>query len=1229
MMLIKKFKIAFIPVFMGVLLLEVSPEAQGRIDPLRIMTLQAPEQPAIYIILDTSGSMRWLPNVNDADMTVRPSGAPGSTTLSVGGDWTDTDSPWCSGVACNSGGGNGYWARITWSTQNQYSYWYFVPSSRIAFVKNFFGNCVPIYLPREDALNFPTCSGATVPCKGTDGNFTYYRFSRNGGPTNGAYVNAVWTYNQSIRRWQFTWNWVNYTLNRTAPPAGDPAYTIERQPLDFVATNGNVALWGMGRYSGQQTTRVTPGLPTDKNENQNSINAVRNAMTPIRGIGACAGPSIVPSGSTPTTRGLNFVKSEIDQWYRVMGNRGALACGRRFFTILITDGQSNTCNPEGGSWSNCPNNWDDYPAGRTDEMFLMQAASYTTCSYGKTTPTPVQTFAIGISPDVSRCEMNMNAYMGRTDAFSDDAGVNWQGNPRLPQNISGTTPMTNFNPAQGDYAFFANNPDEFNKAMETILSAILAGDYNTGSPTGSISAGAGASFQEFLVIPSTKMPGWKGTYRAYQVAKCNDSSSHDYDLSTLTFEELCNRLAEPGKTIYVGAYSQPGCNPPNPGDPLLPHFHIMWDSACSLLAQANPTAVDYSRTVYTVDPGCKVGTSTGGPDPACKILVKLQKDSSTAQWLRSNITNIVWDLYDFDGDGITANVDNDDIIMFIDFILGGDGNGVKRAWLEPDIIGNGAEIVATPVAYTLSNVPPKTTFDKKWRRRQPIVYGVDNGGMLHAFWLKHRLNDPTTEPIEKFAFIPPQVFDQLLQMFLNYRSDPDVPTGQNKQPNFDSHIWTMAAPLNQADVWMRWKSGGDWATILLLPLGPNDPGLYAIDVTDPSKPPEVLWYWQSSNNSLAKAVWNAAALGPSPAGGKTSDGGKYYEQWMVAVNTTGPQEDDEGSLIALLNADTGKELRTFPQDVELPTSGVAKFHVYSHPAMIDTDVNVSKPDMLNTHSFYADTKGHVHVVKTLKEDSNLWTFNTNNPLIDKTADRPLYYVPSLAHALGKSGLVLGYASGSIFEDDPDVNEKFQTFCQGARPFCTELYVDVANIDQKDKPNRDFWNLEVPNDTNHRFKVGPINDSFTLQAKVDTDGDGNPDTVQTVSPTSQARITGRPLVVMEPFSQSQGSKGTAYFLLFNPQVFNPDANACTGKTYLIPVSFTLSGGGTPQFASAPSLGTAIEIGYGVATNVVSVGGYLVVMKTGYGGSISVPMITSEKGHPPLSPIPLFGGFKRIE
>lgn len=1274
--------------------------SEARHDPLRIIFTQAKEKPNIYIVLDESGSLHWWPDYNHSCRPVRPPGASSDITLVVDGDFT-VKNPYC-GTSSPGCTGHGYWA-LAWQDAS-FSYWYFVPPSRAAMIKNFFGNCVTIWeVKKEWADNVPPCP-ATPVCQGVDSKgVRYFRFPRNGGPTGGAYLDKT---TGGVGTWK------NYTCNSstTQEPPGDPTYTRPRPPYRFVERNRDLAFWGMARFTTavggiHNASRVTPALPTDNNSNVSAVTAINNEMGTDLPKGACSGNNgFTPGGGTPTQGGLNFSKREIDQWFN--GDSAGQFCKRPYYVILLTDGQSNVCNPSNGEWGNSCTGWNNpsasqywtkMPPGRADDLFLMKAPpAWTTCWQsspppGDKSPLPVQTFAVGVSPAVARCELNLVAYMGRTDASREDAGVRWQDNTdRAPQNTSDPTTLTNYWAAPrsecsacppgtkpdpnrtdpncqakcGDYAFFANNPDELQNAFNKILAGILAGDYSMGTSTsvgGDVTATLGS-----VLVPSTQIPSWRGSLRHWETVPCDTPpppGTSFVNVTTIKFNELCQKLDDPTITIISGI---PQCGPAAGNPQNLPYFRLRWDAACSLLKQADPTQPDYKRAIYTVSSACGRANPLSGPSPECQVLKKLVKgDAALRGWLRTNVTTVNWSSLDLNGNGTPASTDDADIDMLIDFILGGDGSGTKRAWLLGDLVGSSPVIVVRPDTYISGTVPPKTLFDALVQNRPPMAYVTANDGLLHAFELKHDPRDTTSPPIERFAFLPPQAFPAVVQLFQNYRSyvqqGKNIPTGQAEVPNFDDHIWTMSAPLNTADVWVRWWPDAiKWRTLVLVPMGPKIPGLYALDVSnpaqDPSRPFSVLWYWDGAEARASACltcdkVWSGVPIAPSFHGGKVIDG-SFYQNWMVGVVTTSSEDTHVKSYATFLAADTGQldpfnRSRVWPGS--LPTcdpsgnSFCVPFHVYGNMAMQSADVDVNRPDTLATHAWFADTLGKVPMEWIADPNATLWRPNSPFPILDMGSTQPIYFTPALAHALGRKAMLMATATGSILETDGDVNDKNKTFC-GSGQFCTFVQLDLFKVaDTKDlqpDPSLPLAKRQA------RFQMAKV--TVKLDADCDGDGvdddgdgqadecDGTPMIDRTLS--QHTRVTARPLIITESFRKTGGRKAQVLFLLYDPMVFNAEAGACTGESFLFPihVEFEESAGGSVGFTTPSTSWTwgqqlrpLQSLGLTPVMGITAVAGSLVVVRTGYGEAIAAPYSPHRGGPNPNPPVPQLRGVKRIQ
>lgn len=445
-----------------------------KVDLMRQVTTQW-VKPNVLIVLDRSGSMAW--DMWGNNVGVDNQGGPNKNGTPPSWSLTSTTG------SC-SGGKKVY----TWTLS------FYFPS-RMAVMKNSLGNSVSIWQPpstwRQNSF-WPTISSWTKTT------------------SFGALNTIKYTSNSCL-------------ANAPALPAQLAAIPIPPSipPQDLVGQSADKVNWGLLIYSSflpNYHQVIQPVDPDDTNQAIAILN-IQNALKLASAGGLTAG------GGTPTSRGLNAAKASLQQTWN---NDPKKSCGRLYATILVTDGQSNYCNPSNAEWqSGCRNyatDWRKYPPGRADELFLKTADATSGCKTSDTSPTFVQTFVIGVSRDVSRCELNLTAYFGRTDASAGTNVAQWWGSSRLPQNDSGGTTLANYKPSEGDYAFFADNARSLRDAFAAIVAGLGVGDYATAAP--SVASGAAVS-SSVGFLASASYPGFKGHLYAYDLAHPTAATGQD------------------------------------------------------------------------------------------------------------------------------------------------------------------------------------------------------------------------------------------------------------------------------------------------------------------------------------------------------------------------------------------------------------------------------------------------------------------------------------------------------------------------------------------------------------------------------------------------------------------------------------------------------------------------------------------------------------------------------
>ncbi|MGQ9834798.1 MAG: PilC/PilY family type IV pilus protein [Thermoanaerobaculaceae bacterium] len=455
-------------------------EAQGleKVDPFRQVTTQW-VRPNLLLVLDISGSMSW-------DMFgsgVGTDGRGGATGIGDKPSWTRGQASQCSG--------NTY--KYYWQLTYRYP-------SRLAMVKNSLGNSVTIWQP----------------------------------PSNSWHDGTIWP---SVSGWtksfsQGAKHTVKYTSTSCYPSSNPPALPQQLAsipipdplpPGDLVGTTADKINWGLAVYSGSYANCQKAELVAKVDTlDTGDVTTIENALKlEIDG-------GLPADGGTPTRGALEFAKTVMNAVKNggtvtdYSGNFGGQSfqfspdpkrsCGRSYSVLLVTDGQSNMCNPNGSCWQDpatgrcdgnpgytCPDSLPDFPAQKSRELWQNQG---------------VRTFAIGVSDQIGPCELNHVAFEGKTDASSPngDAGFDTGADPRLATySVTDSDLPSSSNPP---YAYFTSNAQEFRSAVAQILAALGTGDYVTSAPSvSSTSEVAGIG-----LLGTVDYPTLKGHLLAYNVS---------------------------------------------------------------------------------------------------------------------------------------------------------------------------------------------------------------------------------------------------------------------------------------------------------------------------------------------------------------------------------------------------------------------------------------------------------------------------------------------------------------------------------------------------------------------------------------------------------------------------------------------------------------------------------------------------------------------------------------
>jgi hypothetical protein len=934
---------------------------------------------------------------------------------------------------------------------------------------------------------------------------------------------------------------------------------------DVVGRSKDLVNWGLMTYTGLPAGSGGPVYNTLKtittiDTGAGDVSVIEGHMR-HRFLGGLAAVS-----GTPTKGAISEADAAMGATW---GADPRKACNRAYGVILCTDGESNITNtgtPADAFWGSTatPCNPDsagtafiNFPPGAAEAMYL-NAHQVVGGAIVR-----ARTFAIGISSDVSRCELNRTAYRGRTDAGAKkkDAGFVLydttdppvvRGDIRLPHinpapETAGTSIPTDesgpglpdgginrFDPDQAtpvspgkDYAFFASDAKALYIAFQTILNGSATGDYTTSAPVSGAAIGLGST----VVLTSATYPLWQGHIKAL-------------DTSPLSL------------------------TPPQP-------IVTKWDAGAVLTSPDlskpwQPTPA--TRSLYTWDPAsgnliaitaANAGLINGLCGAACATTP------------------------------ITASV--------VDFIRGNDGTltNTTRPWLLGPSINVTPAIVGPAQPYfQTGNVVNHKPFEGSlfYKDRRTLTWLGADDGLLHAFDMD--------DGAEVIGLLPPNLIANQITLYNNFL-DPDAgtDTGQNAGHLFEEHTWGVASSLRFADVWFGAPTNS-YKTVGFLTEGPGGDVVAAIDITHPypgrasspavpadknfnsAKPVEILWTKNSSNYAGLFSSWSVPAVAADTFttskmtfGAGINPNSLYNAQKNASVFVVDPVDGTLVSsppvaILPLASPDPLVGLQTFTDSIFFQTNAVG-----------------FQNDNIANLSLQGDTNGRLDAVW------GGWASPNSKALIDLNAaaggPQPLYYSPA-ANGIGTLGTqVYALASGSFYETSPAVsgwNVNRDTSVENppagsGYPDTLPAFVPTLFVATNPYKIADVGFGAVPIGKapldGHILKeviagiplsptcFGPGPDPAPGYDKTYSDGLGptpcHPE-ASFVAHTSlgiHTQVTSSPLLVGNASSPTQ----TVFFTVYDPDY------GCTGFSYVLKVEFAISAPGVAPLGSKPTWGPA--------------------------------------------------------
>lgn len=835
------------------------------------------------------------------------------------------------------------------------------------------------------------------------------------------------------------------------------------------------------------------------------------------------------------------------------------------------------CPDSGPSGFVCPDGYTQFAAGKAEDGYNATVTTGTLATW----PLELRTFVIGLSTDVSPCELNHTAYRGRTDAANLGTvtiGIDVTKNPFLPggpDHAVGTDydnpasaankycqaansaepwyrgpcradPCSSSVPYHGHYAYFAQNAASLAEAIRTIVDSAGPGDYSTSGPTIS---DAGLATASKGLITSARVPGWKGHIHAYDVSnpnRCNDGVNTCPDPAAICIPD---NPAVPGGPGY--------CGPPYT-------FNKVWEAG-QVMTSGNGGEARYvytwdarnpEATPLRLDPGDLPGTATA----------------------LNTLCNSC---------GITANV--------VDFILGNDGSGNPRAWKLGAIMHSAPAIVGRPEAW--KKATGHGDFERQYSRRHEVLWVGSSDGLMHCFDLD--------DGVEVLALLPPDLLAVQVERYQNYVAKPaDNPVGQVADAK--DHLFGVATSPRFADVYDA--DIGSFRTVMYFGLGPGGTSLHAVDITHPwwrdvdgngvrgemadgansldpcfgdfsgvspctpnaSVPPvKILWSRTGTAVPLGQTQFiplmaNLGQTWSIPALGMSVNEPKNFH--LVVGNGYIPYEqgaDDQPGRFFMLDPLTGNLHADVTSANPVTLSPLASGTVYVRnqgfaPSTIwDTSSTQFNPDNLVNEAIQPDLHGQLWLLR--RQGSGDWQATTLPDAESELIGQPIYYnTPVAGYPITVSTHNLMVAvSGSFYEESDSITQNVgEPGHFVPRVFLISRSLADGTVDIEG------------------FRIGglPITNPPAGSTKT------------TLSNAAQA--TAYPLLFTP---DDPDEEAVAVFLLYDPEVFGDE---CVGHAFLLSVYFT------PGALALPFIDVT-DAGIGAAAGIAVGGGYPLIAHSATG------------------------------
>jgi len=1047
-------------------------------------------------------------------------------------------------------------------------------------------------------------------------------------------------------------------LNQAGTTQAQPTWQV-LAPSDVVGLTHNQVNWGLMTYQDQSALppsgdpHVLAGWCTDDaanyhllvpivSDDSGDVSAIEAYLklkyydsNPCTTPSASNCPGLAASGGTPTKRAIKLAGDSLyDSWTSDPKKQ----CARPWGVILCTDGLSNTCNTGSGTvdqvWepfdyygtatSNAPCEADiagsdylNYPPSEAETLYNRAF------EFGSGDVIRPRTYAIGIAPEVGRCELNRIAYRGRSDARAarGDAGfllydtsvsasscaligdadlphITTSPNPSPPPTTlqtdeNGPTPdrlrqdnggLGPYDPTKPDYAFFALDTNSIVNAFLTIVASTASGDYSTSAP---VSGGAIAQ-GSIVLLPSTDYPPWTGHLRAIDTSGASPVIKWDA-------ADVLNDPQQPWQPEPTASVSHPG------------RAIYTWDPGTGTLIPVDTAAADVLAM-----------KALAGGDP--------NFTANVVDWVRGN-------------DGTLTNTKR--------FVKGA-STCDSTGWLLGPLINSTPAVVGGPYQYKqFGNVADHRPFEATYAARRPLAWIGSDDGMMHAF--------DFADGTEVLALLPPDQLENQVALYKNFvagQPTNDNVTGQSKL--IDQHIWGVANSFRFTDIFFA----GGYKTVGFITEGPGGNTVAAVDIThvfpgyssaspvvpadpnyDSANPVTVLWTKNATNYPGLYGSWSV----PAVAADSFSTSRMFFGAGINPASLLTASVDATAFVVDPKDGTLNASLTLAQQGTPTPLVGQQSF---ADGVFFQTKAPGYLPDNVADLNLQADLNGQVWYdwgaftgspssavgidLNSASGTTNVTTVNGDGTITvtsgaaGAASPQPIYYSPA-ATGQGTSGCqIYALASGSLYETSPTVSG-WNVNRTGAPPapydgalpaFTPYLYIGVGPWKLTDPS---FGVAPIGKDPNQQYVVkqrigGEVPDAIPLPV-----GDPLLATGQTKLGV-RTQVTSGPLLIVDN-TGIQSEK--AIFLLYDPDA------GCNGTSYVVILTFqsgpTCSAPAITPPAGSPSGTTGIEAlgaGPGAASGITLTDKKLFAARSGIGRDASATLTEVPVDVNTLSGIPTF-------